>query len=494
MGVKLPTATKVCGIEFSGHRPVLDPRRSCSEVQRDGTGVVVAKSTTLPISDWSKQAANKLRGRVFDTVRAGGIAKEDITVKDEQGGGDIGDMDVFFGWLIARKVAKDSDGRTALMRAAGNGRLSEVRYLVEHGADKDAKVNNGSTMLMRAAENVRLNEVRYLVEQGTDKEAKDNNGKTALMRAAENGRLNVVQYLVEQGADKDANTNGGRTALMEAARLGYLDEARYLVEEGADKEAMANDGRTALVWAAEKGKLAVVRYLIEQGADKDGNGNGGRIALMGAAGKGHLDIVRYLIDRGADASCLDKEENTALVLLLSCDDTDESKILPLVKQLLSHGVPPLQSNKDGKSAISIAKVKRFRHVAALVKEYASKPQPEPEWTIVGCPMDAESAPFATGSPGTRVYTATYAGERVAMKRIEITSKDEMRRFRKEVRVWQRLSRHPNIVQLYGANHHQDSYYMVSRFAEKGELINYLEGERSAGEHLFGGKCEKWRKV
>ena len=51
--------------------------------------------------------------------------------------------------------------------------------------------------------------VKYLVEHGADKDKAESDGVSPLYIAAQNGHLTVVQYLVEQGADKDRAENDG---------------------------------------------------------------------------------------------------------------------------------------------------------------------------------------------------------------------------------------------------------------------------------------------
>eukprot|EP00747_Dinoflagellata_sp_TGD_P011144 gnl/TRDRNA2_/TRDRNA2_120489_c0_seq2.p2 gnl/TRDRNA2_/TRDRNA2_120489_c0~~gnl/TRDRNA2_/TRDRNA2_120489_c0_seq2.p2 ORF type:complete len:112 (-),score=24.95 gnl/TRDRNA2_/TRDRNA2_120489_c0_seq2:322-657(-) len=68
-------------------------------------------------------------------------------------------------WNIALDAAA-ADGSTALTRAAQEGHLKVVQYLVEEGAAVDLALNNGSTALSLAAGNGHLKIVRYLAEQG----------------------------------------------------------------------------------------------------------------------------------------------------------------------------------------------------------------------------------------------------------------------------------------------------------------------------------------
>ena len=60
------------------------------------------------------------------------------------------------------------------------------------------------TPLHRAAANGHLSVVEYLVNQEADINAKDRYEKTPLHLASSNGHLSVVEYLVNQEADINA--------------------------------------------------------------------------------------------------------------------------------------------------------------------------------------------------------------------------------------------------------------------------------------------------
>mmetsp|Transcript_2561 Transcript_2561/g.4370 ORF Transcript_2561/g.4370 Transcript_2561/m.4370 type:complete len:273 (+) Transcript_2561:31-849(+) len=91
-------------------------------------------------------------------------------------------------------------GSTALVAAAGSGRMPIVSALVEAGADKDQTDHNGRSPLWAASENGHVETVRYLIDAGADTEKADKHGCSPLSVAAENGHLEVVLCLTEAGA------------------------------------------------------------------------------------------------------------------------------------------------------------------------------------------------------------------------------------------------------------------------------------------------------
>ncbi len=122
----------------------------------------------------------------------------------------------------------DEKGRTALMRAAWDGRLDTVKYLAEHGADINAAAKDGETAIMYAARNGHPEVVKYLAEHGADINAADNSGTTAIMYAAWNGHLDIVNYLVDKNANLKLKNNEGKTAEMIALERNNKDIADCL--------------------------------------------------------------------------------------------------------------------------------------------------------------------------------------------------------------------------------------------------------------------------
>lgn len=129
--------------------------------------------------------------------------------------------------------------RRVFVQAAQEGNLAKVKSFVEFLETSKADVNSAvdsartkHTALMRAAENGNLEIVKYLIEHRANVNLHNWARETALMFAARNGHLDVVKYLIEVGkADKDVVSQFGRTALAEAQK--YNDIVTYLKQQGA---------------------------------------------------------------------------------------------------------------------------------------------------------------------------------------------------------------------------------------------------------------------
>ena len=149
--------------------------------------------------------------------------------------------------------------------------------------------------LMEAAYNGWLEEVRRLVLEGTAVDVIDGERRTPLMWAAFNGHAAVVEYLLDAGAEIDAKDSSGRTALMYAASGPFAETVGLLLERGADVNAQGRlEGFTPLMTAAAEGLADVVRILLDAGADRDIKDVDGDTALTFARQNGHAEVVELL--------------------------------------------------------------------------------------------------------------------------------------------------------------------------------------------------------
>jgi ankyrin repeat protein len=138
--------------------------------------------------------------------------------------------------------ARNDDGVTPLMVAAGLGHGAVVSALLAAGADVDAADARGFTALFHACHNGDEDRgypdvVQTLLAAGADKEARIGYGVRPLMYAAGHGEAAVVQALLAAGADPLARNEGGRTALMMVKDRDYIDVINILHEAEARIEA-----------------------------------------------------------------------------------------------------------------------------------------------------------------------------------------------------------------------------------------------------------------
>ncbi|KAF1319523.1 Serine/threonine protein kinase, partial [Globisporangium splendens] len=177
-----------------------------------------------------------------------------------------------------------------LLRAAINGYLPEVKFVVEN----NALTNELSDALICAANTGHLDVVEYLCEHGANTGLVRERDTTALMTAAEHGRIKIVQYLVgDWGVDLHTRCSDGLTALHYAAATDHVDVVNLLLTLGApvdDRIGPSKNaailGMTPLHVAASAGSSAVFATLMQHGADID---------AVSASGD---DVMKFALDGG----------------------------------------------------------------------------------------------------------------------------------------------------------------------------------------------------
>ena len=175
--------------------------------------------------------------------------------------------------LPGSSTAEPDPRLAALLSAARNGDIVEVRRLVRDGADIDARVLGDGTALIQAVRARDVATVEVLLELGADPNRAALGEGNPLIAAAQLGALPIVEQLLVAGADVNRVVTYDETPLINAARAGHLQTVRALVTHGADVDlGVEADGwlgrwRTPLNQTRDP---AVRAYLIEQGATDQG--------------------------------------------------------------------------------------------------------------------------------------------------------------------------------------------------------------------------------
>lgn len=151
--------------------------------------------------------------------------------------------------------------------------------------------------------------------------------KTPLSTAALYGNLEIVKLLIEHGAGIDrGKENGDRTPLIEASAQGHAEVVKYLISKGADVNGKSG-GVTPLLEACkhyssrfgpEGNKTKTIYVLLENGADVNVQDESwwktGRTPLMYAVMQGNAALVQAFLAKGASLDLKNKDGDTALSL------------------------------------------------------------------------------------------------------------------------------------------------------------------------------------
>ena len=126
-----------------------------------------------------------------------------------------------------------------IIPATKDGNFSEVRFLLENGADANLRDSDGRTALHWAANRGGIGLVKLLLKNGANVNARDNYKLTPLHAAARKDRREAAKLLLEHGAELNAKDKAGKTPLATAKELDFIEFAKLLQppEETTNEEA-----------------------------------------------------------------------------------------------------------------------------------------------------------------------------------------------------------------------------------------------------------------
>jgi len=285
---------------------------------------------------------------------------------------DLADWLDWRGWPLPRRPLLADD----VPAAAIVGDADAVRRLLDLGLAVDAVDSQGCTALLRAAGGGHRGLVDLLLARGADPQLAAHSGATPMSAAVSMRHGDIVDRLIVAGASLEQRLPGESTVLMVACALGLPDLAARLLAAGADVHAADAQGRTALHCAAvfgftarERARLvALLDTLLLAGAEAD------------LAAAGTTPLLLLLGARAEPGTAADEEVLIAgMGLLLDHDASLDAKdsrgfgplhlgalhgLLQVVQTLLRAGADPDQRDTLNRTPREIAVMRGFIDIAA----------------------------------------------------------------------------------------------------------------------------------
>ncbi|QTF49830.1 putative ank repeat-containing [Acanthamoeba polyphaga mimivirus] len=121
--------------------------------------------------------------------------------------------------------------RTVLINSAITGDLSNVKTLIEHGANIDEQASNLNTALLEAIHFRHEKIAMYLISANANVNTINIDQRTPLFVAAREGFLDIVKVLIENGADPDIPDIDGMTSYLIAVKNSHYTVAEFILED-----------------------------------------------------------------------------------------------------------------------------------------------------------------------------------------------------------------------------------------------------------------------
>lgn len=312
---------------------------------------------------------------------------------------DLADWLDWRGWPLPKRPLRAGD----VPAAAIVGDADAVRRLLDLGLGVDSPDSQGCTALLRAAGGGHRAVVDLLLARGADPGRAAHSGATPLSAAVSMRHAEIVDRLVAAGASLEQRLPGDLTVLMVACALGLTDLAARLLAAGADVQARDAQGRMALHCAAmygftarERSRLvALFDTLLLAGVDADQSAAGATplLLLLGARAEpgtaADEDVLiaglELLLDHEASLDVQDPRGFGPLHLAAL------HGLLRVVQRLLRHGANPDLRDALNRTPREIAVMRGFVDIAA---EFA------PATPATGNNGGVSMARFLRGGPGS----------------------------------------------------------------------------------------------
>ncbi|CAF9930044.1 MAG: hypothetical protein ALECFALPRED_004507 [Alectoria fallacina] len=215
----------------------------------------------------------------------------------------------FAAWHELRKAETRFAKGSALLVAAGEGLAFYVEHLIQLGQPINDEDTDGRTAMHRAAAKGHFQVVKILLKHGADSDPDDNVGLKPLHLAAWGNHAAVVKVLLEAGVDPrtpktkedpgnwcgNAPRTYGDTPDRYAFNYGHTEAALELVPYL--KPEHLNE---ALIWATEAGKSEIVLAVLDTGKVEINAVTNGKTLVYLAAYRHDLRLFQKALSLGAD--------------------------------------------------------------------------------------------------------------------------------------------------------------------------------------------------
>lgn len=252
----------------------------------------------------------------------------------------------------------DDRGNTALHNAVREGRIENVKVLLEAGADFSLKDGNGLSPLLlisKKRDGVRTeycNTARLLIEYGADINEKDQYGQSVINNAIRSGNKELVKLLAQKGAlleDCDAFTVQSAVQKNDCELLKIISELGLSLKKSSNPEHAYLQSPLEVAFASDN-SAGMVQCLLDLGVgvDPDAVDRNGEIVWFDVLNRDSRPLKAVLASGASiDINMADKEGYTAFHVAALRGYVGNMKVLMAAGADLNiknnHGETPLLS-------------------------------------------------------------------------------------------------------------------------------------------------------
>lgn len=281
---------------------------------------------------------------------------------------------------LEKEIAKGANvndtldgGYSALMVAALNGSVEQMKLLIDHGAKVNYANSDSITALWLAVPD--WDKTVFLLDHGADANMLSTEHYTVLVKVATHpGTSKLLQLFIDRGANpkKAAGDNSlvyNAAATNDTALLGMLLRMGFNPGDSVFVRDYPIDNSTNYRC------FATMKMLVDYGADvnaasvfSEKSAGNGVTPLMWAGLSNDRQSFFYLLDHDADVNRKTKKGYTALMLLQLSNIDDPEMTMALIK----HGASVSAKMPDGSDALYFASKKGNSQSVQILKQYLNQ--------------------------------------------------------------------------------------------------------------------------
>ncbi|MEO5685048.1 MAG: ankyrin repeat domain-containing protein [Chitinophagaceae bacterium] len=318
--------------------------------------VVIMFSCLANLAAQPVAAVDSIRNlQLFQTIRSGDVTKLQALLK--QG---------------ASSNAK-LNGYSAVMAAALNGTVEEMKILLDNGADPNYFNQDSISAIWLAVPDYA--KTSLLINAGANVQQVSREKSSVLLKlAAIPGSAALMQLLIDKGCDP-LHSGPANDLMYNAALSGDTAIVGLLLRKGVSAKDSSSLGDYPVNAATNYRCFNTLQLLVENGADVNASPKHGILPLfagvtplMWAAVSNDKSSFYYLLKHGADAKAKSPRGYTTLMFLAMSEEDDPEMTMALIER----GASPAAKAFDETDALHHAQLKGNTKSVAILKKYISK--------------------------------------------------------------------------------------------------------------------------